>query len=931
MTADIPLLERLARRAFVHTTHMIHTANNRPDVEEGDPKVGGHPAACASCIHILAALHLWVRRPQDFVACKPHASPADHSLHYLMGLFRDKDGKWLPDDEAAAVMGRLRKFSEHGELTFQSYHAEADPDSFHFFPSGSVGIPPVVSVYTALAYEYARDHKFEVPKEVHFWSLIGDSEFREGSLMEAMPDVAERELGNVTWIVDYNRQNLDGTRIPNRRGLAGTDADRIERTAKANGWDVIQVRHGRFREEVFARKGGAALQKLIEEQFSDYQLQMMLLARNAAAFRAEVAARDKAAAKVLESLPDADTVRLLLDLGGHDMARMIEALEASRRDSHKPCLIVAHTLKGWGLRCAAAHGNHSALPEDDEVAELLKSEGLPEDTPYARYASGSPEGRFLARRGEEFRKGMAAIEELKAHNLERVQQAMAKAEGLPDTIDINLKQVPVAHTQWMWGQLAAKLVRIGVDDELRAAGQKPAKELTASERRWGAIADLVLTMSPDVGTSTNINPAMDAKVYGPKNERNREEELGVRDRRRPDVVPHEEAWTRHIRFEIAEANCMSAAGAFGKMKDLAGVPFFPMMTVYDFFIKRALDQLFYNLYWRSGFVVVGTPSGVTLSPEGAQHSWKSDIQIPSLITWEPFFALEMDWILADAIRRHFTRQDEDRQGVLIRGVTRAVPQKALLERVRRHRRFKRDLPEGALLATEADARAVVESEAPGIGDEQILEATRQDCLAGGYYLVDWRGYLGYQPGENVVRIFSQGSPTTEALRAADLLLEKGIYADVIVVTSADLLCGRLGRADEFKHLRQGLGIDGSLWLSPAGGAEAPLQSVDMIDLSGRRVPVVSVNDGEEGILDNLGSVLGVRQEALAVRKFSKCGRPSEVFAYQHLDVDSVVEAAGKVLAETALERTRVTPSALRYLGKVEQSPGTVQDWQQLWS
>ena len=99
------------------------------------------------------------------------------------------------------------------------------------------------------------------------------------------------------------------------------------------------------------------------------------------------------------------------------------------------------------------------------------------------------------------------------------------------------------------------------------------------------------------------------------------------------LVTNQEVWTRHIRFEIAEANCMSAAGAFGKMAHYTGNPSFPIMTVYDFFIKRALDQLYYNLYWGAEFVIMGTPSGVTLSFEGAQHSWKSDIQIPNLITW----------------------------------------------------------------------------------------------------------------------------------------------------------------------------------------------------------------------------------------------------------------------------------------------------------
>ena len=97
---------------------------------------------------------------------------------------------------------------------------------------------------------------------------------------------------------------------------------------------------------------------------------------------------------------------------------------------------------------------------------------------------------------------------------------------------------------------------------------------------------------------------------------------------------------------------MSAVAAFGKMAHYTGLPFFPIMTVYDFFIKRALDQLYYNLYWGAEFVIVGTPSGVTLSPEGAQHSWKSDIQIPNLVAWEPVFAAEMDWILSDAIARH---------------------------------------------------------------------------------------------------------------------------------------------------------------------------------------------------------------------------------------------------------------------------------------
>ena len=108
----------------------------------------------------------------------------------------------------------------------------------------------------------------------------------------------------------------------------------------------------------------------------------------------------------------------------------------------------------------------------------------------------------------------------------------------------------------------------------------------------------------------------------------------------------------------------------------AGIPFFPIMTVYDFFIKRALDQLYYNLYWGSRVRDPGhAVGGDAQSPEGAQHSWKSDIQIPNLITWEPIFTVEVDWILCESIRRHFADENEGRKGILIRAVTRGVEQK----------------------------------------------------------------------------------------------------------------------------------------------------------------------------------------------------------------------------------------------------------------
>jgi pyruvate dehydrogenase E1 component len=908
---EVELIERIAHRAFVQATKMIYDANYRTDEQEGDPKVGGHPAACSSCIHVMTALHVGVREPADMVAVKPHGSPTDHAINHLLQVFvAPGTRRWMSPEEAKACMPNLRKFSQAGEPVFQSYHAESDPDGYVYFPSGSVGIPPVVSMYTALAYRYGRHHRLKVPKSAHFWSLMGDSEFREGSLMEAMPEAAERELGNVTWIVDYNRQNLDGTRIPNERGLRGSDARRMENVAKANGWDVIQCHHGRKRQAMFARPGGAALCKVLEEGFGDFEFQMMILKRDGAVVRERILAADKKLEKFLKDLSDEALYQILADLGGHDVAVMLDALRESKRDPMNPTLIVAHTIKGWGLSSYAQPGNHSTIIEDDEVKTLLGKDGLSESDPYALFSEESEEGKFLAGRKALLREGREAIWRMTDENRAFFAEQSQKLNGFPDTLGVNLKLYPQVHTQYVWGQLAAKLIRIGTSFQPERQGQPEGSGLKGDEHRWGPAADLVLTMAPDVGTSTNINPAMDSKIYGPQQE-DFEAELGLRDRRRPQLAPTEEAFTRHIRFEIAEANCMSAVGAFGKLRDSLGVPFLPIMTVYDFFIKRAFDQLYYNLYWGSSFICVGTPSGVTLAPEGAQHSWKSDIGMPNVIIWEPFYAVEMDWILSETVRRHYTGDNKKRTGVIIRAVTRSFKQAEMLPQLKLAKRFE------------------------GHADEAIMEATRLDAIEGAYYLIDRRGHAGYEPGENVINIFAMGAICPETVAASDRLLSDGIFANVIVVTCGDLLCGNLAHDNDYRHLREGLKIDGDLHLTRASnghagatnGSSAIANQADWVLAAGRRVPMLAIVDGEPGILDNLGSIVGVPCETLAVRKASKSGRPVDVYNYQDMGIDGIYRACGRMLSQTATENVRISRSLLakQASGEVRTSPVSSSD------
>lgn len=926
------VLENIARRAHYLATQMIYQANHRSDKEKGDPKIGGHVAACASALHILGALHLVVKQGHDLIANKPHASPTDHSYNYLLDLLL-KDGGRMSQDQCDVAMHNLRKFSQNGEPVFQSYHSALDPDGYQFLPSGTVGIPPVSAGYLALAYRFAKEHGYDVPN-AHFWAISGDSEFREGSMYEAVPDFAEREIGGLTWIVDYNRQSLDGHRITNKKIMNGTDAIRIERTMAANGWEVIQVRHGSIRKELFKRPGGDAYRKFLEEDLEDYEFQALLLVRDMKALKKGLAKEHTQLKKFLENVSDEELMASLSDLGGHDILAMVDALEASKRSTRRPTIIIAHTLKGWGLKMAAATGNHSALLQEDEMNELREKQGIKADKLFQRFDEKSKEGQYLKARGEQLFNEYKASQDLKEKNVKYFHDLVQSRGGIPISFEINTKMASYPHTQWMLGQLTAKLTRIAntSDDANKVeAGQKA---LTDSEKSWKIPGELFVSMAPDVGTSTNLNPAMDGKIFGAPTVVDYEADLGVKDTKLPDLVPGEEVSDRFLRFEIAEGNVMTCVGSFGKIRDYTGVPLIPLMTVYDFFIKRALDQYFYNLYWKSSFILVGTPAGVTLSPEGAQHGWKSDIQIPNQITWEPFYCQELDWIMAESINRHLAHDNEGRNGVLIRGVTRGVEQRDMMTFLKRQARFKDGLS-SPLARTEFPLDgAVNEADVGAVDDATIFSILREEVLAGAYYLIDYRGYAGYEPGDNVVNIFSMGSPTTEAIKASEELLARGIYANVIVITSSDLVCGIQAHDNDYEYLRKNLAITNTLHLSPATGGGASDRgggavdtAADLVTLSGKRVPIVSVHDGEAGLLDNLGSIVGVRQESLCVRKHSKCGRPKDIYEYHHLDSDSIVEACGKALAETALEQVRLSGQVMQ---DAAASAGGPTDWKELW-
>jgi pyruvate dehydrogenase E1 component len=899
---DLKTLNTIAERAHYLATQMIYQANHRSDKEKGDPKIGGHVSSSASSLHILGALHLRVKSGFDYIANKPHASPTDHAYNYLLDLFLKSDLSKLSLEEANHAMMGLRKYAVEGEHVFQSYHSAYDPDHHHFLPSGTVGIPPVMAGYLALAYRYAKDHGYEVP-DAHFWAICGDSEFREGSMFEAIPEFAERQIGNLTWILDYNRQSLDGHRITNKKIMNGNDATRIERTMIANGWEVLQVRHGSFRKELFKRPGGDAFKNFLENELEDYEFQALLNIHDPTTLKSDISKEHPQLKKFFEDLNDDQLVKALYDVGGHDFEALEEAFLASKKTSDRPTMIIVHTIKGWGLQCAASSGNHSALPDSEEMIELQNKQNIKGPELFERFGPATPAGKYLKDRGEQLYKEIQKQHAIKNKNQESFLRAFEKYGESSDSLDINLKMANYPHTQWMLGQLTAKLTRIA-NTPTETSQLKPGQRaLSESELPWKLSAELFMTMAPDVGTSTNLNPAMDGKIFGAPI-KDYESEFEVKDTKTPDLVPAQDENHRFLRFEITESNVVSCVGAFGQLRNYIGVPIMPMMTVYDFFIKRALDQLFYVLYWKSSFICVGTPSGITLSPEGAQHGWKSDIQIPNQITWEPTFCQELDWIFCDAIKRHVRNDNVGRTGVIIRLVTRGLDQKDLLLNLRRQLKYKTDLNslDRSSLLCPAEfplEGAVNETSVAPLSDNEILNLLKKDVLAGAYYIVDYRGYAGYEPGDNVVHIFTMGSMTTEALKASEALLKQGIYANVIVVTCVDLIVGNLAHENNYECLHKKLELNADLYLKTIDN------NGEFATLAGRRIPVVSVHDGEPGLLDNIGSILGVRQISCAVRKHSKCGRPTEIYHYHGIDSNAVIQAVHQILNETAMENVHL--------------------------
>ena len=587
-TSSLELLDRIQRRVLWLSTWMVHQANTRPSVD--GLKVGGHQASSASVVSLLTALYFDALGPGDVVATKAHAAPAFYAVQYLRGRL-----------SAAALQG-LRVF---GGL--QAYPSRRKNPDIVDLSTGSMGLGAVAATFGGLAARYLVDHGAAAGPE-RFIVMVGDAELDEGNVWEALGEELVGRLGNVLWIVDVNRQSLD-------RIVADARPRQLAAMFGAAGWRVDELRWGRRLQACFGRPGGARLRGRLEEASNaEYHRLLRLPAGTLRKALVTTAGGgiDGELDRLLADVDDAALPGLVADVGGHDLALIVEAYAAAGRARDRPSVILAHTIKGWGLPFAGDPLNHTMVTSAAQIEALRDSLGVAPGEEWASFAAGTSEAEHIRARPPLFTPPPAR-----------------PAPVVPEALDeVYAEQVS---TQEAFGR------------GLAALGRLPA-------------GDPIVTVSADVAVTTHLAGWMNRKgIYHPA--------------ARPDVfadVPQALRWRegpdgQHVELGIAEHDLFLLLAALGLTAELSGTTLLPVGTLYDPFVTRGLDALYHALYTGARFVVAATPSGVSLAPEGGAHQSVITpgigITLPDLVYYEPAFAREVEWILLAGLRAVAERRE----------------------------------------------------------------------------------------------------------------------------------------------------------------------------------------------------------------------------------------------------------------------------------
>lgn len=772
-------LERIQDRVLWLSTRMIDHANRERENLDG-LKVGGHQASSASMVSLMTALYFNYLDSEDRVSVKPHASPVFHAIQYLLG---NLDKKYLTQLRTAGGL--------------QSYPSRTkDPDTVDF-STGSVGLGAVAPLFAAATRRYIDAH-FGARPHSRFVAIIGDAELDEGNIWEALADPATDGLGNVMWIVDFNRQSLD-------RVIPGIRIAQWRAQFEAAGWHVREIKYGSRLEEAFAKSGSEPFKKWFDDIPNEqYQSFFGLIPSEARVRFLEGA--PAGAAEFLANYEDQELFEILTDLGGHNVDSLLEAFAECDSVTDRPSVVFAYTIKGWHLPIAGDPRNHSAQISESQINDLRRRVGLTSANEWERFEPGSAED---------------ALCQARRVALTRLEPAVEEKIAIPITTGV--KGAGKSSTQEIFGRVLSEISR---DEKIRP---------------------YLVTTAPDVATSTNLGGFINrAGVFHPEQRRRWNED--------PILKWAEGPSGQHIELGISEMNLFSLLGQLGISKDLHDQSLIPIGTVYDPFVLRGLDAFIYSVYSGAKFIVTGTPSGITLAPEGGAHQStitpSVGIELPGVVLIEPAYGQALDWLFCDAVA-HVAGSKVD-----------TTPDLRPNELAFYFRLTTRSIDQSPF----ANAR------------ERLGEATlRSQVLAGAYRLVDGRVALAKSEDFHAptVHLVGCGAVMPEVLEAAAELANEGVIAHVVDVTSPGRLYGSWQRT-----LKQGIRT-----------ANTPSFPGAMRPIFTERAPIVSIHDGSSHALAWLGSALGAPQVAMGVDSFGQSGNIPDLYKIHDLDSGSIVNGA----------------------------------------
>ena len=785
-------LRALEKKILWLSAWTIHNANHLRPSRDG-LKVGGHQASSASLVTLMTALYMDVLRPNDRVAVKPHASPVFHAIQYLLGN-QQRD--------------QLERFRSLGGA--QSYPSRTKDSDDVDFSTGSVGLGVAMTSFASLVQDYVSLKNWlpEGKKPGRMIALVGDAELDEGNVYECMLEGWKHDVRNVWWIIDYNRQSLDSV-VSDR--LFG----QIDKLFDTMGWKVVTLKYGKLLQAAFAQPGGEALRQWIDD--CPNSLYSALTFKGGAAWRQQLKADLGGTIGIralLDSHDDASLGRLMTNLGGHDLETVLEAFHANAREETPTCFL-AYTVKGFGLPFAGHKDNHAGLMNEDQMAAFKQANAIKDGEEWEPFAG-------LDLPASELRAFLDSV----PFNAEGARRFTAPKIPVPEAFPLPGNETN--STQAGFGQILAELAK---------------EDLPLSER--------LVTTSPDVTVSTNLGGFVNRR--------------GIFDRRpREDVFKEQKVvsaqrWAmspqgQHIELGIAENNLFIMLAALGLSHSVFGARLLPIGTLYDPFIQRGLDALNYACYQDARFLVVATPSGITLAPEGGAHQSVATPLIgmaqDGLAYFEPAYVDELSTIMAWAF--DYLQRDGDKN------------QKAGSEG------WVRDQGGGSVYLR-LSTRQLLQPK------RQLSELHKREIIDGGYWLKP--------PAAGCeLAVIAMGAVMPEAIAAWEQIVEEVPGAGLLAVTSADRLNAEWHAALKGRQ---------------TGRADATCEIERLLAPLAADAGLVTILDGHPATLSWIGAVRGHRVQALGVEHFGQSGDLPDLFHKYRLDSDAILDAAAAALVGRA--------------------------------